>query len=151
MKLATASHSKIENFFRVYFKDSNLKLPAFHIHCGFWAKTLCRVFKINGITLGRHVFIDPVFVTRSLDGKINAPFELIVHESTHVLQYANEGFIGFLYSYLKEWFAFLRRQKKRDLETRWQAYYGIRHEEEARAAAEAYRSWRTESKQQKSG
>jgi hypothetical protein len=45
---------------------------------------------------------------------------------------------------LKEWFAFLREQGKRDLQTRWQAYYAIKHETEAREAASAYAEWKAE-------
>ncbi len=138
MKIAAESRRKIEEFFRIYFKDENLVLPEINVYCGFWARLLCRTFKINGITFGKRVFIDPAFVTINREGKIQAPFELIVHEATHVLQYAKEGFFGFLIGYLKEWFAFLREQGKRDLQTRWQAYYAIGHEAEARAAATAY-------------
>lgn len=142
MKIAADSHRKIEDFFRIYFKNEKLVLPQFQVHCGFWARTICRTFKIHGITLGKHVFIEPVFVTIDRAGKLHAPFELIVHEATHVLQYAKEGFFGFLIGYLKEWFAFLRNQGKRDLNTRWQAYYAIGHEAEARAAASAYAEWK---------
>jgi hypothetical protein len=149
MKIAADSHQKIEEFFQLYFKSDSLVLPKFQIHCGFWARTICRTFKIHGITLGRHVFVDPVFVTIDRAGKIYAPFELIVHEATHVLQYAREGFLGFLIGYLKEWFAFLREQGKRDVQTRWQAYYAIGHEMEAREAASAYAQWKVELAQAK--
>lgn len=149
MKIAADSHQKIEEFFRLYFKDEKLVLPEFKIYCGFWARKICRIFKIHGVTLGQHVFIDPVFVTIDYAGKIQAPFELIVHEATHVLQYAREGFFGFLTGYLKEWLAFLREQKKRDLQTRWRAYYAISHETEARQAASAYSEWKTELAQRK--
>jgi len=145
MKIAAESRRKIEEFFRIYFKDENLVLPEFSIYCGFWARAICRTFKISGITLGRRIFIDPAFVTINLaEGKIYAPFQLIVHEATHVLQYAREGFFGFLIGYLKEWLAFLREQGKRDVQTRWQAYYAIKHEAEAREAATAYVEWKTE-------
>lgn len=145
MKIAAESHKKIEEFFRLYFDNDKLKLPEFKIYCGFWARGICRTFKINGITLGRRIFIDPAFVTVNLaEGKVYAPFELIVHEATHVLQYAREGFIVFLIGYLKEWLAFLREQGKRDLQSRWQAYYAIKHEAEARAAATAYAEWKSE-------
>jgi hypothetical protein len=141
MKLAADSHQKI------YFNDETLVLPRFHVHCGFWAKLLAKVFKIHGITLGNHVFIDPMFVERGENGLPLASFSLIVHEATHVLQYQKEGFFGFLLGYLREWFKFLREQGKRDVDTRWQAYYALRHETEARAAAEAYAIWRAESSQ----
>jgi hypothetical protein len=147
MKLALASHQKVENFFREYFANKELCLSHFHIYSGFWARLITKTFKLNGITLGKHVFIDPAFVTRDAEtGLLIAPFKLIVHEATHVLQYQRLGFLGFLFSYLKEWFAFIRLRQSSDLETRWQAYYAISHETEARDAAEAYTLWNEKSK-----
>ena len=144
MRIADASLAKMQEFFRQYFADENLILPVFQVHYGRFSRSLCRVFKISGITVERHVFIDPVFLTIDRQGRIRAPFELMIHEATHVLQYARYGLIGFLFSYLKEWSAYLKNAGKRDLETRWQAYYAITHEVEARRAAEAYRLWRKE-------
>jgi hypothetical protein len=145
MRLAPASHKKIEDFFRQYFGEDDLRLPPIQIYCGFWAKLLAKIFKIYGITFGRHVFIDPAFVSRDENGLPIAPFHLIVHEATHVIQYQKEGFFGFLLGYLREWIKFIREQGSRDISTRWQAYYALRHETEARAAAEAYGEWRIES------
>lgn len=143
MKLSADSHSEIQQFFRHHFADDNLILPNFHVHCGYWARKFTSLFKIHGITLGRHVIIDSAFVTRE-NGKQIANSGLIVHEATHVLQYKHEGFFGFLYKYLREWLAFMRSEGKRDKETRWQAYYAIGHEAEARLAAEKYIQWKME-------
>ncbi|MBC7796383.1 MAG: DUF4157 domain-containing protein [Pyrinomonadaceae bacterium] len=146
MKLSTTSHKKIENFFREHFKDDEINLPNFHIHCGKWARRFTKLLKIHGITLGNHVIISPDFVRRDERGKLVGDFSLIVHEATHVLQYKNEGFFGFLWNYLKAWFAHLKQQKKRDIVSRQNAYYAIPHEEEARAAAANYTNWREENK-----
>jgi hypothetical protein len=144
MKLSDKSHKKIEEFFRQHFADRNLSLPVFNLYLGRGARLITKTFKIDGITLGRHIFIAPHFLEQDIDGNWKLPFSLVVHEATHVLQYQKMGFIGFLFSYLKAWFAFLRSQRSRDLQTRWQAYYAIPHEEEARLAAAAYQEWRRE-------
>jgi hypothetical protein len=144
MKLAQASQQKLELFFQQYFNDENLKLPLFQVHCGFWASLITKTFKISGITLGNHIFIAPAFVEREKERKAVVDFDLIVHEATHVLQFQSQGFYGFLFSYLKEWIKFIQKQRKRDLDTRWQAYYSIPHEREARDAAFAYSKWKNE-------
>lgn len=142
MRLAPVSHKKIEEFFRQYFGEDDLRLPPIMIYSGFWANLLTKTFKLNGITFGRRIFIDRAFVRRDENGLPFAPFDLIVHEATHVVQYQKEGFFGFLLSYLKEWIKFIREQGSRNIETRWQAYYALRHETEARAAAAAFAEWR---------
>lgn len=146
MRLAAKSQQKIEQFFQQFFEDAGLQLPLFQIHCGFWSNLLTKTFRISGITLGKHIFISPAFVGRDEFGKLIADFDLIVHETTHVLQYHKQGFWHFLFSYVREWVVFIRRQGRRDIETRWQAYYATPHEKEARAATIAYAKWKSEIK-----
>jgi hypothetical protein len=66
---------------------------------------------------------------------------LIAHETTHVLQYEEAGFVGFLISYLRDYWCCLRQQKRWDAAARMEAYQTIKAECAARDAEGAYAAW----------
>ena len=74
------------------------------------------------------------------------PANLLAHEATHVRQYQLAGFVGFLVSYLLEYWRALRAQGKWNLEARTNAYLAIRQEEEARESEAIYSTWAAKKK-----
>ncbi|HEX8843525.1 MAG TPA: DUF4157 domain-containing protein [Pyrinomonadaceae bacterium] len=142
MKLAPESHKQIESFLREHLKDETLVLPPIHIYSGWYARWLTEHLRILAITFGRRIFIAPKVLKLDEQNRLTAPAGLIAHESTHVIQYAQVGIIGFFVSYLREYFRILREQKQGwGRAARNAAYLGIRHEREAYKAEEAYPSW----------
>jgi uncharacterized protein YjaZ len=138
MHLNAHSHRRFERFFRDFYGDDELVLPPVHIYAHRGSRLVTSVLKVNGITLGRHIFIHPQFVRRDDCGRLCAPQALLAHELTHAMQYAREGFFGFLKSYLGAFWKLLRKTKKWDFDTRMQAYLDIPHEIEARRAARLF-------------
>ena len=142
MLLAAESHKQIEAFLREHFGNRTLNLPPIHIYTGRFSRWLTRSFHILAITFGRRIFIAPKIVVRDGENRLTVPADLIAHEATHVLQYEQAGFIGFLISYLKEYWRALRSQRQGwGTAARHSAYLAIRQEAEARQAEMAYATW----------
>ncbi len=83
----------------------------------------------SGMTIGRFVFLIS-------DVDRSGRRELVAHELVHVRQYAEVGLVPFLWRYLRDYLAGLRR-----LRNHRQAYLAIPTEVEARAEA---RRWMQE-------
>jgi hypothetical protein len=141
MKLAAASHRKLELFFREYLDDENLRLPKTHFYVGGFTKTLTKIISVHGITIGRRVFIKPTLLSLNRNNLPKLPEDLIAHEITHVLQYRREGFLKFFYKYLTSYWRNLRAKKKWDAVSRHKAYLEIPYEIEARQAAARFVEW----------
>jgi Domain of unknown function (DUF4157) len=141
MRLAPASHQRIETFLREHFHLPTLKLPSIFLYHGRVAACLTRAFKIGAITFGRHVFVAPKMVTRDESGRLRIPGWLIAHEATHVWQYERAGFFGFLFSYLRGYWRALRAQQVWSGEAHLAAYLAIEEECDARESEAAYTAW----------
>ena len=63
---------------------------------------------------------------------------LLAQEATHVRQFQREGFLPFLYNYLREYLTFLFRVGKLNAAARHVAYEQITREREAREVEAAY-------------
>ena len=109
MKLSEKSHQKIEEFFRDYLKNDEFKLPEVRFYGGKLTRFLTSAMKIEGITIGKRVYIFPENFWRCENQKLRLDEELVVHEITHVLQYRREGFFGFLKLYFKSYYGNLRQ------------------------------------------
>jgi hypothetical protein len=142
MLLAKESHRLMEAFHRALHENDLLELPPVHIHQGRVARLLTHTFHIGAITFGRHIFIKPELTELDAEGKWTAPGWLVAHETTHVLQYQRAGWIGFLLTYLREYWDGLRELKRWDAAARMAAYKAIRVECDARDAEEAYAAWK---------
>lgn len=81
--------------------------------------------RASGITLGRHVYIRDDIA--SAQGAL--PLSLVVHEVVHVAQYIEEGHIGFLTRYLRDYAKNLKSGMPD-----YEAYMNIPHELEAQRA-----------------
>jgi hypothetical protein len=141
MLLSADSHQRIEKFHRHFGGDERLRLPPVHLYNGRVSRWLTHAFHIGAITFGRHVFIRPELTSRDTAGRWTAPAWLVAHETTHVLQYEEAGFMSFLISYLRDYWRGLRRQKSWNAAARMEAYNAIRVERAAREAERAYAEW----------
>lgn len=138
MKLAAETHRELESFFRLYFREPDLKLPQIEVYAGCVARFITKTLKIGGITVGRRIFVAPAHTYRSREGKLCVVRDLLVHEATHVVQYQMQGFFGFLYAYFTDYRRGLNAEGKWNAASRFAAYYQISHEKEARRAAEEF-------------
>lgn len=141
MKLGEKSHKKIEEFFREYLADDDFRLPDVEFYGGQFTHFLTKFLKIEGITIGRRVYICPANLNYSESGKLRLDEELAVHEIAHVLQYRREGFFRFLWLYQKSYYDNLRKKGKRDLYAKAEAYLEIPFEIEARQTASKFADW----------
>ncbi len=141
MKLAGASHRKLELFFREYLNDEKFRLPTTHFYVGRFTKSLTKVISVHGITVGRRIFIKPTLLSLNRNNLPKLPEDLIAHEIAHVLQYRREGFLKFFYKYLTDFWRNLQSKKKWDAVSRHKAYLEIPFEIEARQAAARFVEW----------
>jgi hypothetical protein len=141
MRLSQKTHKQLEAFFRLYFEDENLKLPKVEIYLRRGAKLITKLIRVDGITLGRIVFVNPDLAFYDENQRLCLSKNLLSHELTHVIQYNQLGFFGFLYKYLKDYFVLLREKKAWDSKARMESYWEIPHEIEARDAAKKFVGW----------
>lgn len=118
-----------------------LRLPPVHVYAGRASRLFTRTFGILAITFGRRVFVSARVVRRDELGRLTLPAALLAHEAMHVLQYAEAGFLGFLFSYLREYWRGLRAQPGWGRAARQAAYFAIKHEREAYEAEGEYAAW----------
>lgn len=141
MKLGEKSHRKIEDFFREFLGENDFNLPEIFFYGGKFTHHLTRIFGIEGITIGRRIYIFPENFRISKNNKTRLDEELAVHEITHVLQYKREGFVRFLRLYFGFYWKNLRAKKSWDSSSRADAYRQIPFEIEARQIASKFVIW----------
>jgi hypothetical protein len=142
MVLAPESHARIEAFLRDHLRNETLRLPPISIYCGRWAQWLTGSLRILAITFGRRIIVASKVVVRDESGRLTVPAALIAHEATHVIQYQEAGFVGFLFSYLREYWRALQLQHQGwSKAARNAAYFAIKHERQAYEAESAYTGW----------
>ncbi len=146
MKLSEKSRRKIEEFFRECYKDDDFNLPEIKFYGGKITRFFTTKLKIEGITIGKRIFISPEQFWRNESKLIRLGEEITIHEIAHVLQYWREGFFGFLYKYLRDYRRNLRKLKKWDSFSRRMAYFEIPFEIEARETEKKYREWKQNQK-----
>ena len=146
MKLSKKSHKKIEQFFREYLADEKFRLPEIRVYGGRFTHYLTSRLKIEGLTIGKRIYIFPENFWTSNNGKLRLDEELVVHEIAKVLQYKREGFFRFLWVYVKSFRTNLKKKVRRDLNAKAEAYLEIPFEVEARQTASKFAAW---SKKQK--
>lgn len=128
-------------FFRHYLENEQFIMPETQIYIKKTAGLITKILRVDGITIGRYIFIRPSLAKYNSQNHLIINQKLLAHELTHVLQYQELGFIGFLTDYLKEYFGGLRRKKKWNSLARLEAYWEISHEVEARNAAQKFIEW----------
>lgn len=141
MKLAENSHQKLQTFFREILADENFCLPAVNFYAGKFSGVFTLILRVHGITFGKRIFVTPDLIARDSENRRKMPIELAAHEIVHVLQYRNEGFVGFFYQYLRSYWRNLRKKKKWNFRSRHEAYLEIPFEREAREIAARFVVW----------
>ncbi|HEX8493225.1 MAG TPA: DUF4157 domain-containing protein [Pyrinomonadaceae bacterium] len=141
MLLAAESHRHLEEFHRHFEGDERLRLPPVYLYKGRVSRWLTHTFNIAAITFGRRIFVKPELIRQNQEGKWTAPAWLIAHETAHVLQYEEAGFVRFLISYLSDYWRSLGGWKIWNPAARLEAYRAIKVEREAREAEAAYAAW----------
>lgn len=141
MKLSLETHKKFEEFFREYFEDENFQMPQTEIYLKRGAGIITRLLSVDGITLGRYIFIRPSIAKYKSQHSLTINKNLLAHELAHVLQYQRLGFIRFLVDYLREYWRGIKRKKKFNSRARMESYWEISHEVEARIIAEKFVEW----------
>lgn len=112
------------------------------IHAGFLSHHLTRVLRSAAFTIGRHIFVSQAYLKRDERGRLTMRGGVLAHEAAHVRQFQREGFLPFLYNYLREYATFLFRYGKLNATARRVAYEQITREQEAREVEAAYLEWR---------
>lgn len=141
MYLAKDAHAKFEEFYREFFDEQKNGLPKIKIYARRGAGFVTKILNVNGITIGRSIFIRPQLTKFANDARLFAPKALVAHELAHVLQYQQLGFIKFFYTYLRDYFRILKTKEKWDFNARMEAYLEISHEVEARRFAAEFLAW----------
>lgn len=141
MKLSRETHNQLENFFREYFKDYDLKLPEIEILSDGGAGIITKLLSVHGMTVGRYIFIKPSIIKIDENEKLRINKNLLAHEVAHVIQFQQLGLVGFLAKYLKDYFVILGQKGSLHSAARTEAYWEIPHEIEARDAAKEFEKW----------
>lgn len=81
MRLSPETNAQLEQFFREFFCDGSLQLPEVEIYIRNGARIVTTLIGVDGITLGRHVFIRPSKVRRTLSGNPKLEPSLLAYES----------------------------------------------------------------------
>ena len=142
MKLSPSSHSKLENFYREYLQAEDFSLPPIYFYFGNLTRALTFLIKVHGITFGKRIFIMPELISLNSSRQKRIPEDLAAHEIMHVIQYRRNGFLKFLYVYLRDYWRNLKRREKWDAASRRLAYLEIPFEIEARDAAQKFLEWK---------
>jgi hypothetical protein len=141
MKLAESSRRKFELFFRKQLKNKQFQLPAIYFYTGRFSQLITTILNIQGITIGRNVFVKPKFVTLLENKNYKIHVELAAHEIAHVLQFEREGFFRFLFKYLKSFAVNLKQKGNLKSVSRQEAYWEIPFEIQARDIAAKFVKW----------
>lgn len=147
MKLSASSRAELEEFFREFRGEANLRLPTVKVYTGRLVRWLTGRWRIDAITLGRRVLIAPHHLRLGGAGSASmVAGSLMAHEVAHLLQAEQSGLLPFLLAYLREYLQGMRRAEKWDAAAHWRAYSEISFEREAREAERAYEAWRVRRK-----
>lgn len=141
MRLSPKTQQQFETFFRHYFDDQTLELHRVKIYARRGASLITKIIRVDGITIGRHIFIDSKLTKYDNQKRLCISKNLLSHEIAHVIQYQKSGFFGFLYKYIKDYFVILKGKKPRNAHARMESYWAIPHEIEARDAAKKFVEW----------
>lgn len=141
MRLSKTSAEKLEEFTKIFFRNEFVNPPQMKIYAKCGAGLLTTLLNVQGVTLGRYVFLHPSLVWKNEQKQICAPKWLIAHEFAHVLQYRKFGVVKFLYSYFKIFWQKLKHMEKWDFNARLEAYLEIPYEIEARNFETEYLKW----------
>ena len=141
MRLSEPAHNIFARFFNDCELCESFEFPKVQVYVrrGSWVVT--NILMVDGITIGRHVFVNPRLVSRDQNDLLRISKTLMAHEIVHVLQYQREGFRRFLTTYVLDFWKIFKRKKKWNLRTWFESYLEIPHEIEAREVASEFSQW----------
>lgn len=142
MKLSKESHNLLETFFREYLKDEKFILLPVTFYSGSIIGFFAKLFSFYAITFGQKVFLAPHTIRKDSKGRLIVSGWLIAHECCHVMQYKREGFLRFLFLYVKEYLTRLKNNGKIKSDSHINAYMQMIQELEAVEVENAYLIWR---------
>ncbi len=141
MRLSEYANSLFSDFF----SDSEIcesgRFPKVEVYArrGSWLVT--NLLMVDGITIGRFVFINPKLVKRDQDRLLRISQTLMAHELAHVLQYQREGFFPFLIGYVKSFWEIFRKKERWNFRSWYESYFEMPQEVEAREIAAEFSKW----------
>ncbi|MEZ5306878.1 MAG: DUF4157 domain-containing protein [Pyrinomonadaceae bacterium] len=141
MKLSEGSRTIFRRFLEQGMETSADRLPDVRVYSRGGATILTRLLLVDGITIGRRVFIDRNYTYRDSQGRLKVSRSLFAHELAHVLQYQREGLLKFLFIYFRDFWRIFRAKKKWNTRNWFEAYQAIPFEIEAREFAVRFRHW----------
>ena len=144
MLLSENSIKLFEEFFGECDLCEDIEFPKTKVFARRGAWFLTNILLVDGITLGRHVFVNPKHIWRDRKKNLRIEQKLMAHEFVHVLQYARLGFLKFLWIYLRDFLRIFRKKEKWSLESWFESYREIPHEIEARKLADEFMVWNEE-------
>ena len=141
MRLSENANNLFLDFFDECDRCDPAELPDVQIYAKRGSWLLTNLFFVDGITLGRHVFVNPKLARRDDENLLRVSKSLIVHELVHVMQYQRLGHWKFLRVYVSDFWVIFRRKKKWNPGAWFEAYLEIPHEIEAREVASEFSQW----------
>ncbi|MEZ5346748.1 MAG: DUF4157 domain-containing protein [Pyrinomonadaceae bacterium] len=134
-----------QQLFADFFSDLGLcrreEFPVIEVYVRRGSRLLTNVLMVDGITFGRHIFINPRLAERDKQSLLRIPKTLMAHEIAHVVQYRRKGSLRFLFNYARDFWRIFRKKEKWDLRSWFDSYLEIPHEIEARKAASEFPKW----------
>ena len=143
MQLSKDARRLYADFFEEVGLCEATRFPNVWIYSRKGARLLTAVLLVDGITIGRAIYVNPRFIRRSTSGRLIISKKLLAHEIVHVLQYSREGATGFLSNYIVNFWRQFRGRKRWTAKTWYEAYLSIPHEIEAREFAAKFKPWLT--------
>ncbi|NNE65183.1 MAG: DUF4157 domain-containing protein [Pyrinomonadaceae bacterium] len=141
MRLSDKSSRLFAEFFEEMGCCGASDFPDVRIYTGRGARILTRLLIVDGITIGKSVFVDRKYLSRRANGSAGMEKGLLAHELAHVVQYTNEGKIRFLRTYIRDFWSEFRSRGEWTGKAWFEAYQAIPHEIEARELAAMFEPW----------
>ncbi len=146
MRLSESATSLFTKFFEDCKRCEGFEPFEIQVYVRRGSKILTSILMVDGITIGRHIFVSPKLVSRDANDLLRISKTLIAHELVHVFQYRRLGFLKFLYVYVNDFWKIFRKKKKWNLKTWFDSYLEIPHEIEARDVASEFSVWLSQNK-----
>lgn len=141
MRLSKNSNKLFEEFFDQCNLCETVELPKVNVFARRGAWLITNILMVDGITLGRQIFINPKLLWRDKNRNLRIERKLMAHEYVHVLQYKRLGFLKFLWVYVRDFMKIFIKKEKWSLKTWFESYLEIPHEVEARKFADEFMIW----------
>lgn len=141
MKISENSHKLFADFFQTCGFCQDDAFPKVEVYAKRGAWILTNILFVDGITLGKYIFVAPKFVWRDHKSKLKIRHKLIAHELVHVIQYQQFGFWRFIRKYIGDFWKIFKQKEKWNFKTWVESYLELPQEIEARHIADEFIDW----------